>query len=261
MFGPERRGAPVLSFVRVSDGEPLEERGYIEHPDAVVLLDSSSVSRSSPFYGLRTDGLVIINTPLLAKFAFPSVAFDVSSAALRVLKKDSVSAGAAALACKALGLTSTESLSEAVRIEMNEIGLRPELIERNVELARGCFSSVPKVKLFDHAHGPSPIDSNDEPSEKLVEIPQMVGLQPIAAIIGTGNSRLNETGLWRLTTPRIDYSKCTKCIVCFVYCPDSCITLEPDLTPHIQYENCKGCMICATECPLHAISEERAVPA
>lgn len=264
MYGPERRGAPVLSFVRISNGEPIEERGYVDHPDAVVLLDSSLLSASSvsPLYGLRAGGLAIINSSQTwSETPFPSVALDVSSAALRLLKKDNVSAGAAALACKALGLASIDSVTEAVRMEMNEIGLKPELVDRNIELASECFSSISTVKPFNQLSSLNTDDNNDDPSGKLVEITQISGLQSVATILCTGNSPLNKTGLWRLSTPRIDYSKCTKCIVCFVYCPDSCITLEPDLTPHIQYEHCKGCMICATECPLHAINEEKLVSA
>jgi len=63
-------------------------------------------------------------------------------------------------------------------------------------------------------------------------------------------------GLWRTSSPVIDYSRCTKCMVCFVYCPDSCITIDADLTPHIDQDNCKGCMICKVECPMRAITEE-----
>jgi pyruvate ferredoxin oxidoreductase gamma subunit len=35
LYGAERRGAPVVAFVRFSDGGPIAERGYIERPDAV----------------------------------------------------------------------------------------------------------------------------------------------------------------------------------------------------------------------------------
>ena len=32
LFGAERRGAPVVSFTRLSD-EPIDQRGYIEGPN------------------------------------------------------------------------------------------------------------------------------------------------------------------------------------------------------------------------------------
>jgi pyruvate ferredoxin oxidoreductase delta subunit len=52
----------------------------------------------------------------------------------------------------------------------------------------------------------------------------------------------------------IDYDECTKCRICFVYCPDSAITIGADDYPHVNYDACKGCDICYTECPVKAIS-------
>ena len=40
LFGAERRGAPVVSFTRVSE-TPIDQRGYIEEPDLVVVMDGS----------------------------------------------------------------------------------------------------------------------------------------------------------------------------------------------------------------------------
>jgi len=35
-FGPERRGAPVLAFVRISSQQPIKIRAEITQPDIVV---------------------------------------------------------------------------------------------------------------------------------------------------------------------------------------------------------------------------------
>jgi pyruvate ferredoxin oxidoreductase gamma subunit len=40
LFGAERRGAPVISFTRLSD-KSIHERGYIDEPDLVVVMDDS----------------------------------------------------------------------------------------------------------------------------------------------------------------------------------------------------------------------------
>ena len=37
-FGPERRGAPVMAFVRISDA-PIRTRERVYNPDIVVVLD------------------------------------------------------------------------------------------------------------------------------------------------------------------------------------------------------------------------------
>ena len=61
-FGPERRGAPVLAFLRVSESTPIRIRANIYEPDAVVVLDPSLVETVDVTSGLKEGGIVIINT-------------------------------------------------------------------------------------------------------------------------------------------------------------------------------------------------------
>ena len=60
-FGPERRGAPVLSFARVSEA-PIRIRAGIEEPDVVVVLDPSLMRITNVALGLKEKGVVIANT-------------------------------------------------------------------------------------------------------------------------------------------------------------------------------------------------------
>ena len=60
-FGPERRGAPVLSFVRISN-EHIRIRAEITEPDVVVVLDPSLLRMINVTSGLKDGGTVVINT-------------------------------------------------------------------------------------------------------------------------------------------------------------------------------------------------------
>ncbi len=60
-------------------------------------------------------------------------------------------------------------------------------------------------------------------------------------------------GTWRIYQPVIDKEKCTRCVLCWLYCPEGSIKLGSDYTPEIDLEHCKGCGICAKECPLKII--------
>ena len=60
-FGPERRGAPVQAFVRVSDKE-IRIRGEIREPDVVVVLDPGLLNIIDVTSGLRKDGIIVINS-------------------------------------------------------------------------------------------------------------------------------------------------------------------------------------------------------
>jgi len=61
-FGPERRGAPVLAFVRISATKPIKVRSSITEPDVVVVLDPTLLGIINVSSGLKPDGIVIINT-------------------------------------------------------------------------------------------------------------------------------------------------------------------------------------------------------
>jgi pyruvate ferredoxin oxidoreductase gamma subunit len=61
-FGPERRGAPVLAFVRISVDQPIRIRSSITEPDVVVVLDPGLLRIVNVASGLKPGGVVIVNT-------------------------------------------------------------------------------------------------------------------------------------------------------------------------------------------------------
>jgi len=69
--------------------------------------------------------------------------------------------------------------------------------------------------------------------------------------VSAGRMLGNKTGGWRSLRPVIDSKKCTACMICWKFCPDTCI--EPGELPVIDMDYCKGCGICAEECPTGAI--------
>lgn len=69
-----------------------------------------------------------------------------------------------------------------------------------------------------------------------------------------GWSEDNKTGAWRSIRPVKIAEKCNDCSLCWMYCPDGCISRD---TFEINYTYCKGCGICAEECPTKAIVMER----
>ena len=51
-FGPERRGAPVTAFLRISD-HPIRVREKIYRPDVVVVLDPTVMNVTKVDLGLK----------------------------------------------------------------------------------------------------------------------------------------------------------------------------------------------------------------
>jgi len=66
-----------------------------------------------------------------------------------------------------------------------------------------------------------------------------------------------QTGDWRSFKPVLDKSKCTKCGLCWLYCPEGVITHGSDGYFEIDYKFCKGCGICCNECPNDAMKMEK----
>jgi pyruvate ferredoxin oxidoreductase delta subunit len=74
---------------------------------------------------------------------------------------------------------------------------------------------------------------------------------PIGGVIEkAGNAADYETGSWRTNRPILDKNKCTSCLICWVYCPDTSIIVKDGKVTGIDLDHCKGCGICARECPL-----------
>jgi len=77
---------------------------------------------------------------------------------------------------------------------------------------------------------------------------------PRGAVIPTaGNSNDYVTGGWRSERPFRDDAKCTQCLLCWVFCPDTSVLVADEKVYDFDLEHCKGCGICAKECPVDAI--------
>ena len=61
-YGPEREGAPIRGYTRISDG-PVRVHSAIYHPDIVVVLDASLLDSVDVTEGLKEGGIVLVNSP------------------------------------------------------------------------------------------------------------------------------------------------------------------------------------------------------
>nr|AAU83983.1 keto-valine-ferredoxin oxidoreductase gamma chain [uncultured archaeon GZfos35B7] len=61
-FGPERRGAPVLAFLRVSETERIKIRAEVTEPDVLIVLDPGLLQVGDVVSRLKKDGTAVINT-------------------------------------------------------------------------------------------------------------------------------------------------------------------------------------------------------
>ncbi|MCL2485202.1 MAG: 2-oxoacid:acceptor oxidoreductase family protein [Endomicrobia bacterium] len=76
-YGPERMGAPVQSFNRVSE-EPITVHSGVTNPDFVVILDPTLIEAVRVTDGVGKDGKIIVNTSYSAQEISKQLGIDAS---------------------------------------------------------------------------------------------------------------------------------------------------------------------------------------
>lgn len=136
-YGAERRGAPIVSFVRIDD-KPIKVYSQIKKPDMVVVLDASVMDVVDVLQGLKSGGNVLINSANKKEFAgFSSRHVDLTGIAL---KENLVVAGSPILntpvlgALAKMGIITAESGKKAIREMFSD--------ERNVKAAEAAYKEM-----------------------------------------------------------------------------------------------------------------------
>ena len=81
---------------------------------------------------------------------------------------------------------------------------------------------------------------------------------PLAgAVHPAGAPRTQTGGLRTGEKPTADLSLCVNCLLCWLYCPDSAVTLSDETFTGFDLDYCKGCGICVDVCPVAAIEMVR----
>jgi len=137
LYGAERRGAPVVSFIRIDDS-PIRVYSQIRQPDLVIVLDSSIMQTVDVLQGIKPDGEVLINSPNAVDMKGHKVYnADLTGVALSL---DLVIAGNPILntpllgAVAKLGLVSRESVRKAISEAFSD--------ERNSEAALKAYEEL-----------------------------------------------------------------------------------------------------------------------
>ena len=129
-FGPERRGAPVVAFARVSD-QPIKLRCKVQEPDVVMVLDPSLVEIAKPAEGLKDTGILILNTNQDAASIKQSLNFpgkvavvDASRIAKEVIGLPITNTTMVGALIKATGMLSVDDLAPAFKARFGKIAAR-----------------------------------------------------------------------------------------------------------------------------------------
>lgn len=149
-YGPERMGAPVFAFNRVSD-KPILQHCGIKEPDIVVVLDPTLMESIDVTEGLGKDGIILVNTQKTAeeikkqlKITSQKVyVVDASKIAKDILKRDIPNTPMLGALIKVSKLLEFEPMLGSVEGRLHhKFPTRPDVVDGNIKAIRRAYEEV-----------------------------------------------------------------------------------------------------------------------
>jgi 2-oxoacid:acceptor oxidoreductase gamma subunit (pyruvate/2-ketoisovalerate family) len=147
-FGPERMGAPVTAFTRIST-EPIRLHCAIYDPDVVIVLDNTLLKTVPITAGLNhDDNCLIINSgenPTVLKQSLHVMqgrvwAVPATEIALKFLDTPMTNTALLGAVAKATEIVSLEGIQKTLRHRF-----RPDLAEKNFAVVQAAYNEVRSV--------------------------------------------------------------------------------------------------------------------
>lgn len=152
-YGPERMGAPITAYNRISSN-PITIHSNIYEPNYVVVVDDSLLETVDVTAGLKSDGAIIINTTkgadelskLLNGFNGDVYTIDARSISIEALGRYFPNTPMLAAIVKVSGIMSDEDfLKDMEGSFKHKFAKKPEVIAGNMRALELSLSSVKKI--------------------------------------------------------------------------------------------------------------------
>ncbi|KPJ58970.1 MAG: pyruvate synthase [Latescibacteria bacterium DG_63] len=147
-YGPERSGAPVRGFNRISDRR-IDLHCPITDPDIVIVLDDTLIGKVDVCGGLKKDGICLVNTQcdpasMRAQLKLNGrkvFTVDATKIALSEIGRPIPNTAMFGALCKASGVLRLETVvSEIKRVFKKKFG--PEVAESNIKAVERAYAEV-----------------------------------------------------------------------------------------------------------------------
>ena len=149
-YGPERMGAPITAYNRISD-DPIRVHSNIYDPEFVVVVDETLLECVDVTKGLKKDGAIVINSaktpdemrPLRKGYEGRVDTVDARKISVAALGKYFPNSPMLAAIVKVTGIMDDESfLKEMEGSYKHKFASKPEVIEGNMNALRMSLQEV-----------------------------------------------------------------------------------------------------------------------
>jgi pyruvate ferredoxin oxidoreductase gamma subunit len=148
-YGPERMGAPIKAYTRLSS-ERIDLHCQIEEPDVVLVLDPTLLGTVPVTEGLQEDGLLLVNTSRspaeireITGFKTGKVfTVDASHIAIEEIGREITNTPMIGALARATGIFEVEDLIEQTRKRFTKLMMKQDIIDANVRAMRRAVEEV-----------------------------------------------------------------------------------------------------------------------
>ena len=153
-YGPERMGAPITAYNRISD-TPIRIHSNIYEPDYVVVVDDTLLESVDVTAGLKQDGAIVINTTkgkdyldkVLRGYKGSVYTIDAKKVSLETLGKYFPNTPMLAAIVKVASIMEEKDFLEDMKGSFgHKFAKKPEVIEGNMKALELALKEVQKIQ-------------------------------------------------------------------------------------------------------------------
>ena len=149
-YGPERMGAPITAYNRISD-TPIRSHSNVYTPNFVIVVDDSLIETVDVTNGLKKDGAILVNTEksvdeikkMLKGYNGKIYTIDASKISMECLKANFPNTSLLAAIIKITDImTKDELLKNMEESFKHKFARKPEVIEPNMTALKRAYDEV-----------------------------------------------------------------------------------------------------------------------
>jgi pyruvate ferredoxin oxidoreductase gamma subunit len=257
-YGSEKKGTPLRSFVRLTQGDrEVRTSSPVDRPHLVAVFHEALTRNKTVLEGLEEDGVFLLNTrhspaEVAERMGLQGITVGtVDALSIALEEKTRINTAMLGAITRGMGFMDVEAVRQALVGTFSQ--RYAHLLDAN-------------LRTFDRGYGEVKLEripGEYKPVEPAAGGPPLGYLNaPLGgAILHPANTVAKDLSPGRLgSLPEFVQEACNNCGLCDMVCPDMCFVWQEGVDEKgrpgmmlqgIDYQYCKGCLKCVEVCPVH----------